>query len=175
MTVYYKKYSIWSIDLLVNSTLWDLPNNEIMLALFAIFKVVLLFSNSLLSITPYNQSLLDFLLHAAANKDIICWKLFPPLIEKHGLESNFDLSKPAVMSIIWVYFRPLMDSSLDLGDKEGVFLDSCVSIIVGGGGEERGEVVQQSIMPGSTHCSDIFIESWELLLNAKWNQVWNCS
>ena len=38
-------------------------------------------------------------------------------------------------------------------------------------GEGERRVVQQSIMPGHTHCTDIFIESWELLLNAKWNQV----
>ena len=91
--------------------------------------------------------------------------------------------------------RPLVDSATDLGDREGVFLNSCVTIVVGGGGRGssgRGTVVQQvpilashwstddpiltsdwsqAIMPGSTHCTDIFIESWELLLNAKWNQV----
>ena len=49
-----------------------------------------------------------------------------------------------------------------------MFLTSCVTILVG---ETERRVVQQSIMPGHTHCTDIFIESWELLLNAKWNQV----
>ena len=59
----------------------------------------------------------------------------------------------------------------DLGDKGGTLLDSCVSIIVGGSKDVRGKIVQQNIMPGHTHCTDIFIQSWELLLNAKWNQV----
>ena len=65
-----------------------------------------------------------------------------------------------------------MDSATDLGDINGVFLTSCVSIVVGGGrAGGRGSLVQQTIMPGDTHCTKIFIESWELLLNAKWNQV----
>ena len=68
------------------------------------------------------------------------------------------------------FYRPLVDSGTDLGDREGVFLTSCVTILVGEAGAER-RVVQQSVMPGHTHCTDIFIESWELLLNAKWNQV----
>ena len=65
-----------------------------------------------------------------------------------------------------------MDSVTDLGDSNGL-LTSCVSIVVGGGGRAgvRGSLVQQTIMPGDTHCTKIFIESWELLLNAKWNQV----
>jgi len=63
--------------------------------------------------------------------------------------------------------RALVDSGTDLGDREGMFLTSCVTILVG---ETERRVVQQSIMPGHTHCTDIFIESWELLLNAKWNQ-----
>ena len=67
--------------------------------------------------------------------------------------------------------RPLVDSVTDLGDTGGALLDSCVSIIVGGSKDVRGNIVQQSIMPGHTHCTDIFIQSWELLLNAKWNQV----
>ena len=39
-----------------------------------------------------------------------------------------------------------MDSATDLGDREGVFLNSCVTIVVGGGGRGssgRGSVVQQ--------------------------------
>ena len=70
----------------------------------------------------------------------------------------------------FLFYRPLVDSGTDLGDREGVFLTSCVTILVGEAGAER-RVVQQSVMPGHTHCTDIFIESWELLLNAKWNQV----
>ena len=76
---------------------------------------------------------------------------------------------PAYFLILFFYIcRALVDSGTDLGDREGLFLTSCVTIMVG---ETERRVVQQSIMPGHTHCTDIFIESWELLLNAKWNQV----
>eukprot|EP00090_Calanus_glacialis_P008557 TRINITY_DN16900_c0_g1_i1.p1 TRINITY_DN16900_c0_g1~~TRINITY_DN16900_c0_g1_i1.p1 ORF type:complete len:150 (+),score=34.80 TRINITY_DN16900_c0_g1_i1:46-495(+) len=62
--------------------------------------------------------------------------------------------------------RPLVDSVADLGDTSGLYTH-CVTITMG---EEKGKVVEQSIMPGSTHCSSIFLESWEMLLNSKWNQ-----
>ena len=75
-----------------------------------------------------------------------------------------------IKSPLYIIFRPLVDSGTDLGDREGVFLTSCVTILVGEAGAGR-RVVQQAVMPGHTHCTDIFIESWELLLNAKWNQV----
>lgn len=60
-----------------------------------------------------------------------------------------------------------MDSETELGDSNNL-LTSCVTIVVG---EEERRVVEQSIMPGSTHCTKIFLEAWEILLNAKWNQV----
>ena len=58
-----------------------------------------------------------------------------------------------------------MDSETELGDSNNL-LSHCVTVVVG---EDR--VVEQSIMPGSTHCSKIFLESWQILLNSKWNQV----
>ena len=61
----------------------------------------------------------------------------------------------------------MVDSETELGDSNNL-LTSCVTIVVEG--EER-RVVEQSIMPGSTHCTKIFLESWEILLNSKWNQV----
>ena len=51
-------------------------------------------------------------------------------------------------------------------ESEAELLNHCVTIVVG---EDR--VVEQSIMPGSTHCAKIFLESWQILLNSKWNQV----
>ena len=63
--------------------------------------------------------------------------------------------------------RSLVDSETELGDSNNL-LTSCVTIVVG---EEKRRVVEQSIMPGSTHCTKIFLEAWEILLNAKWNQV----
>ena len=65
------------------------------------------------------------------------------------------------------FFRPLVDSETELGDSNHL-LTSCVNIVVG---EAEKRVVEQSIMPGSTHCSKIFLESWQILLNSKWNQV----
>lgn len=62
--------------------------------------------------------------------------------------------------------RSLVDSETELGDSNNL-LTSCVTIVVG---EEERRVVEQSIMPGSTHCTKIFLEAWEILLNAKWNQ-----
>ena len=72
---------------------------------------------------------------------------------------NYNQNFTTVLSIGDDIFRPLVESEAEL-------LNHCVTIVVG---EDR--VVEQSIMPGSTHCSKIFLESWQILLNSKWNQV----
>ena len=35
----------------------------------------------------------------------------------------------------------------------------------------KDRVVKQSIVPGSTSCSEIFLETWKIVLSSKWNQV----
>ena len=72
---------------------------------------------------------------------------------------NYNQNFTTVLSIGDDIFRPLVESEAEL-------LNHCVTIVVG---EDR--VVEQSIMPGSTHCTKIFLEAWEILLSAKWNQV----
>ena len=72
---------------------------------------------------------------------------------------NYNQNFTTVLSIGDDIFRPLVESEAEL-------LNHCVTIVVG---EDR--VVEQSIMPGSTHCAKIFLESWQILLNSKWNQV----
>ena len=34
-----------------------------------------------------------------------------------------------------------------------------------------GRIIEQNIYPGSTHCQEIFLQSWTMLLNSQWNQV----
>ena len=58
--------------------------------------------------------------------------------------------------------RPLVDSATDLGDREGVFLNSCVTIVVGGGGRGssgRGTVVQQVPILASHWSTDPILTS----------------
>ena len=57
-----------------------------------------------------------------------------------------------MLKLNFIVCRPLVDSATDLGDREGVFLNSCVTIVVGGGGRGssgRGTVVQQVCEIGS--------------------------
>ena len=52
-------------------------------------------------------------------------------------------------------------------DAVGLF-NHCVTVKLA-----DGRVIEQNIYPGSTHCQEIFIQSWSMLLNSQWNQVGN--
>ena len=52
-------------------------------------------------------------------------------------------------------------------DVVGLF-NHCVTVKLA-----DGRIIEQNIYPGSTHCQEIFIQSWTMLLNSQWNQVGN--
>ena len=62
-------------------------------------------------------------------------------------------------------FRPPIDSVETKLDIVGLF-NHCVTVKLA-----DGSIIEQNIYPGSTHCQEIFLQSWKLLLNSQWNQV----
>ena len=63
--------------------------------------------------------------------------------------------------------RPPIDSVETKQDVVGLF-NHCVTVKLA-----DGRIIEQNIYPGSTHCQEIFIQSWTMLLNSQWNQVGN--
>merc|ERR1712223_1272260 len=47
----------------------------------------------------------------------------------------------------------------------GGLFNHCVTVKL-----EDGRIIEQNIYPGSTHCQEIFIQAWTMLLNSQWNQ-----
>ena len=91
--------------------------------------------------------------HCNAAQNISCpgwerWKYIPPLL--------CDNISP---------FRPPIDSVKTKLDVVGLF-NHCVTVKLA-----DGRIIEQNIYPGSTHCQEIFIQSWTMLLNSQWNQV----
>lgn len=62
------------------------------------------------------------------------------------------------------YDRPPIDSLETKLDIVGLF-NHCVTVKLA-----DGSIIEQNIYPGSTHCQEIFLQSWKLLLNSQWNQ-----
>ena len=67
--------------------------------------------------------------------------------------------------VIFNIFRPPIDSVETKLDIVGLF-NHCVTVKLA-----DGSIIEQNIYPGSTHCQEIFLQSWKLLLNSQWNQV----
>ena len=67
--------------------------------------------------------------------------------------------------VICNIFRPPIDSVETKLDIVGLF-NHCVTVKLA-----DGSIIEQNIYPGSTHCQEIFLQSWKLLLNSQWNQV----
>ena len=63
------------------------------------------------------------------------------------------------------FSRPPIDSLETKLDIVGLF-NHCVTVKLA-----DGSIIEQNIYPGSTHCQEIFLQSWKLLLNSQWNQV----
>ena len=61
--------------------------------------------------------------------------------------------------------RAPIDSVKTKLDVVGLF-NHCVTVKL-----EDGRIIEQNIYPGSTHCQEIFIQAWTMLLNSQWNQV----
>ena len=61
--------------------------------------------------------------------------------------------------------RPPIDSVKTKLDVVGLF-NHCVTVKLA-----DGTIIEQNIYPGSTHCQEIFLQSWKMLLNSQWNQV----
>jgi len=59
------------------------------------------------------------------------------------------------------YDSPPIDSVVDKSDVVGLY-DHCVTIRY-----ENDTIIEQGIYPGSTHCQEIFLQSWTKLLNSK--------
>ena len=64
-----------------------------------------------------------------------------------------------------MYCREAVDTEVDLGDQVGLYTH-CVTVELG-----DGRIVHQGPYPGHTHCAPTFLDAWEQLLNAQWNQV----
>merc|ERR1711988_174724 len=60
--------------------------------------------------------------------------------------------------------RPPIDSVKTKLDVVGLF-NHCVTVKLA-----DGRIIEQNIYPGSTHCQEIFLQSWTMLLNSQWNQ-----
>ena len=60
--------------------------------------------------------------------------------------------------------RPPIDSVKTKLDVVGLF-NHCVTVKLA-----DGRIIEQNIYPGSTHCQEIFLQSWSMLLNSQWNQ-----
>ena len=71
------------------------------------------------------------------------------------------------INIVFSPPRPPIDSVKSKLDAVGLF-NHCVTVKLA-----DGRVIEQNIYPGSTHCQEIFIQSWSMLLNSQWNQVGN--
>ena len=61
--------------------------------------------------------------------------------------------------------RAPIDSVKDKQDVVG-FYSHCVTLKF-----SNGTVFKQDIYPGSTHCQEIFLQSWKALLDSEWKQV----
>ena len=72
--------------------------------------------------------------------------------------------KPSLGISVLVY-RPPIDSVKTKLDVVGLF-NHCVTVKLA-----DGRIIEQNIYPGSTHCQEIFLQSWTMLLNSQWNQV----
>ena len=69
------------------------------------------------------------------------------------------------VAIVIFNFRPPIDSVKTKLDVVGLF-NHCVTVKLA-----DGSIIEQNIYPGSTHCQEIFLQSWKMLLNSQWNQV----
>ena len=69
------------------------------------------------------------------------------------------------VAIVTFNFRPPIDSVKTKLDVVGLF-NHCVTVKLA-----DGSIIEQNIYPGSTHCQEIFLQSWKMLLNSQWNQV----
>merc|ERR1719219_389160 len=63
-----------------------------------------------------------------------------------------------------ICLRPPIDSVKTKLDVVGLF-NHCVTVQLA-----DGRIIEQNIYPGSTHCQEIFIQAWTMLLNSQWNQ-----
>lgn len=82
------------------------------------------------------------------------------------MSRSYQVSELFVETLKIFWHRPPIDSAIRHGDFSGLY-DNCVTIML-----SSGQVVEQNIYPGITHCHPVFIKEWSRLLYFRWKMVY---
>ena len=64
-----------------------------------------------------------------------------------------------------IILRSPIDSAIRHGDVLGLY-DHCVTVQL-----VSGQVVEQNMVPGVTHCHPVFLQEWTRLMAIRWRKV----